>query len=170
MSQVWHNPNSQSNEASTANDAASSNERTEKEPPLQGAQPSFVQPQQRITLPSLSALNAKDEDRREGNGNGNGNGQQQQQQQPLASHSTRILGYPPAHSNVMPSITTDSALKQPHDYHPHSNSSSSSSPSSNTAAMAAAAVAAAGAAAPAPAPAPAPASGLGSSILLQEGR
>ncbi|CAI4051153.1 transcriptional regulator SIN3 SKDI_15G1520 [Saccharomyces kudriavzevii IFO 1802] len=124
MSQVWHNSNSQPNDVATSNDAAASNERSDKEPPLQGRQPSFPgqqQQQQRITLPSLSALNANDEDRRDYNG-----------AQPLASHATHILGYSPVHSNIIPSISTDSALKQSHEYHPHPKSSSSS-PSLKTA-------------------------------------
>ncbi|CAH1832939.1 unnamed protein product [Saccharomyces cerevisiae] len=115
MSQVWHNSNSQSNDVATSNDATGSNERNEKEPSLQGNKPGFVQQQQRITLPSLSALSTKEEDRRDSNG-----------QQALTSHAAHILGYPPPHSNAMPSIATDSALKQPHEYHPRPKSSSSS--------------------------------------------
>ena len=138
MSQVWHNPNSQSNDVATSNDAAGSNERNErneKEPLLQGNQSSFVQQQQRITLPSLSALNNKEENGRDSNG-----------QLPLASHGTHILGYPPTHPNIIPSITSDSTFKQSHEYQPHPKSSSSS-PSINTSVMNAAS-----ASAPAPLP------------------
>lgn len=93
MSQVWHNSNSQSNDVATSNDATGSNERNEKEPSLQGNKPGFVQQQQRITLPSLSALSTKEEDRRDSNG-----------QQALTSHAAHILGYPPHIQMLCPQL------------------------------------------------------------------